>query len=311
VEISLLTSNQYSGKCLSALDGHLVGMDLPQLSEHTSILESIESLDVVFMALPHVISMEWVKRLRPFKALIIDLSGDYRLDAQAYHQWYHTEHCDLDGLNEAHYGLAEIFEQPKGTLLVSNPGCYPTASLLALAPLVAGDVIDLNEIVIDAKSGVSGAGRSATIGSLYCETNETIKPYGVGTHRHTPEIERHLSRLVSKNITLQFTPHLVPMQKGILVSCYTKLVKPITKEEIHALYKKYYHDKPFIRVIEGMPETRWVIGTNKADIGLHLDERTGRLMVFCVIDNTIKGAAGQAIQNMNSALDFPQTLGLL
>ncbi len=309
-EIKLITSNQYAGDALHSLDGRFYNQMLPLLSQHERIIDQIDEIDFIFLALPHGVSKTWVEKLRPYGKPLVDLSGDYRLDAKTYQDWYQEEHLDLVGLEMAHYGLATLFEVPKGHQLTANPGCYPTASILALAPLVKAGLIDLESIVIDAKSGASGAGRSASISSLYCEVNETIRAYGVCAHRHTPEIEKILSRLADQPVMVQFTPHLVPMQHGLLASCYAKLKRVMTEAELLEIYRDFYHDKPFVRVIEGLPETRWVIGSNDADISVRIDGRTGRVMAFCAIDNTVLGAAGQAIQNMNLMMGWPQTLGL-
>jgi N-acetyl-gamma-glutamyl-phosphate reductase len=312
IKISLLTTNQYVGKSYDSCFGEFRGTSLPTLSAHESIFEQLEELDIIFLALPHGITMNYVSRLRQSGKLIIDLSGDYRLTKETYEQWYKVNHIDEIGIKNAVYGLSEVYsKQLVGQNLITNPGCYPTATLLGLIPLVDADFIELDGIVIDAKSGVSGAGRTLKTELLYCEVNENLKAYAPCEHRHTPEIERVLSEHVKEEVVVQFTPHLIPMQSGMLTSTYAVLKEGISSEQIAKTYSAYYANRPFIRLIEGLPETRWVVGTNYADIGFSVDERTNRILVFCAIDNTIKGAAGQAVQNMNIALGFKESLGLI
>lgn len=311
VRIEALTTHHYTGESLADLNGAFRGENLPELISHEDLLIKMADLEVVFLALPHGVTMDWVKAFETSHALLIDLSGDYRLSAMDYENWYGQTHRHVQGLKRAVYGLPEVINRVSDqTKLIANPGCYPTASILALAPLVAAGCIDTKNIIIDAKSGASGTGRSAVIANLYCEINETLRPYGVSDHRHTPEIERILSQIANEAIMVQFTPHLIPMQSGLLVTCYASLNREMSQASLWELYSTYYHKAPFIRLIEGLPETRWVVGSNFADIGIRLDLRTGRVMVFCAIDNTIKGAAGQAIQNMNRALGLDETLGL-
>ncbi|MCK8059505.1 MULTISPECIES: N-acetyl-gamma-glutamyl-phosphate reductase [unclassified Fusibacter] len=309
--IKVLTSNQYIGKSYESCFGEFRGYDLPVLSAHEHVFEVLEELDVVFLALPHGITMDYVKRLRTSGKLVIDLSGDYRLTKEEYDLWYQVDHIDEEGLEEAVYGLSEAFgESIEGCRLISNPGCYPTASLLSLMPLVKEGLIELGSIVIDAKSGVSGAGRTLRTDLLYCEVNESFRAYAPGTHRHTPEIERYLSDIAGEPVIVQFTPHLIPVHSGLLVSAYATLKKGVDGKNVENAFHQFYSEKLFIRIIEGLPETRWVVGTNFADIGFSVDKRTGRVLVFCAIDNTIKGAAGQAVQNMNLSLGLEETMGL-
>lgn len=322
VEIRLLTAHQGAGQHLSSLQPDLerlgpVGM----LNLHESVLEDLEVLDVIFLALPHGISQTWVKRIRQHATypqaieppVLIDLSGDYRLEAPQYEAWYGEAHQDLEGLASMHYGLPSLFETPQQVRAISNPGCYPTATLLALAPLVANDYIACDDIVVDAKSGISGAGRSVVVGNLYCEVSDSVKPYGIIKHRHTPEIERYLSKLSKKPCLVQFTPHLMPMQKGLLATCYcrpTDQSRGLDTPSLLHLYRDYYAKHPLVKIIEGLPETRWAVDTPYAYIHVAKDPRTQRILTFCAIDNTLFGAATQGIQNMNIAMGFNDLEGL-
>ncbi|MCI5620892.1 MAG: N-acetyl-gamma-glutamyl-phosphate reductase [Lachnospiraceae bacterium] len=294
-----------------------------QLVEDTCLDDNIEELakqvDVIFTATPQgflggVLTEEILKNTR-----IVDLSADYRIkDVDTYEKWYKIEHKSPQFINEAVYGLCEINrEQVKGARLVANPGCYTTCSILTAYPLVKEGLIDPDTLIIDAKSGTSGAGRGAKVNNLFCEVNENMKAYGVATHRHTPEIEEQLGYAAGKEITVSFTPHLVPMNRGILATEYASLVKKEdgtypTKEEIRAAYNKYYEKETFVRVLEEgvCPETKWVEGSNYVDVNFVIDERTGRVVMMGALDNLVKGAAGQAVQNMNLLFGFPEDEGL-
>lgn len=285
----------------------------------SDISEFAKKCDVVFVSLPHGIASHQVTRQVLEQCVVIDLGADFRIkDAHIYANWYHTEHGNPALLDTAVYGLSELArEEVRSSRLIANPGCYTTCSILTLHPLLAEGLIQSETIIIDAKSGVSGAGRSEKLGSLFCETNESIKAYGVTTHRHTPEIEQQLSLAASKGtstkgITVSFTPHLVPMNRGILATTYASLVPDTTQDAIVAAYVKYYGEEPFIRVLPygKFPETRWVKGSNYCDIGFTIDERTNRIVACGAIDNLVKGAAGQAVQNMNIVFGLDEYLGL-
>lgn len=272
-------------------------------------LEKIaEEVDLIFMALPHGIVSKEINSSILKKAKVIDISADYRLkDKDVYEEWYNTKHGSPELLEKAVYGLCEKNRKKiKHARLVANPGCYPTCSILSLMPLLNEDVIEKNSIIIDAKSGVTGAGRGTNLGTHYTECNETIKAYSIGMHRHTPEIEEQLGTLVN------FTPHLIPMNRGILATCYANLKEDLDYEDIKKMYEKYYKDEYFIRLTkEGVyPETKWVKGSNFCDIGFKVDKRTNRIIVVGAIDNMIKGAAGQAIQNMNIMFGLDENTGL-
>ncbi|MFT9497028.1 N-acetyl-gamma-glutamyl-phosphate reductase [Anaerosolibacter sp.] len=263
--------------------------------------EKLSDIDVLFIALPHGKAFDITKKALDLGVKVIDLGADFRLkSADAYKHWYGLAHDAEHLLSTAVYGLPEIYREDIATAsLIANPGCYPTASILALAPLLKNHLIDPASIIIDAKSGVSGAGRAANIATLYTECNESIKAYGVASHRHTPEIEQILTSLNNRELIVSFTPHLVPMNRGILATCYGSLVTKLTQQELYEIYNTYYQDEYFVRIVETLPETRWVKGSNFCDIGIRVDERTGRVVVVSAIDNLIKGAAGQAVQNMN------------
>ena len=278
--------------------------------------ELADAADVIFTATPQGLCASLVNEDVLSKTKIVDLSADFRIkDVSTYEKWYGIEHKSPQYIDEAVYGLCEINRKDiPGARLIANPGCYTTCSILSLYPLVKERLIDVDTIVIDAKSGTSGAGRGAKVNNLYCEVNESIKAYGVTTHRHTPEIEEQLGiAYEGKPLTLTFTPHLVPMNRGILVTAYAKLTKKADWDELRAAYEKYYKDEYFIRLLnKGVcPETRWVEGSNFTDINFAVDERTGRVVVMAALDNLVKGAAGQAVQNMNLIMGIDEKEGLM
>ena len=273
-----------------------------------------DEVDVIFTATPQGLCASLINEEILSKCKVIDLSADFRIkDVKKYEKWYGIEHKAPQFIEEAVYGLCEINrEDIKNARLIANPGCYPTCSTLSIYPLLKEGLIDPNTIIIDAKSGTSGAGRGSKVDSLYCEVNENIKAYGVASHRHTPEIEEQLSYAAGKPVTISFTPHLVPMNRGILVTAYASLTKEVSCEEVKAVYDKYYGDEYFVRVLEKdvVPQTRWVEGSNFADVNFKIDTRTNRVVMMGAIDNMVKGAAGQAIQNMNLMFGLPENTGL-
>ena len=336
-EIVWFGSHSYVGEDYSSVYGNMFKIvDAKCLDDNLDELS--KQADVIFTATPQgylagVINEEILNNCK-----VIDLSADFRLkDADVYEKWYKIEHKAKQFLGEAVYGLCELNrESIKGARLIANPGCYTTTSILSLYPLVREHMIDVDTVVIDAKSGTSGAGRSAKLANLFCEVNESIKAYGVTTHRHTPEIEEQLGyaflagdkkdeiftigqkELETGNpggdpILINFTPHLVPMNRGILATSYAKLSDKYTYDDIKAAYDKYYKDEQFVRVLKKgvMPETRWVEGSNYVDINFVIDERTNRIVVCGALDNMVKGAAGQAVQNMNLIFGLPENEGLL
>lgn len=279
-----------------------------------NIEELAEQVDVIFTATPQGLCSSLVNEEILSKVKIIDLSADFRIkDVAVYEQWYNIKHQSPQFLDEAVYGLCEINrEKVKNCRLLANPGCYTTCSILSLYPLVKEKLILPDTIIIDAKSGTSGAGRGAKIPNLFCEVNESIKAYGVTTHRHTPEIEEQLGYANGAPITLNFTPHLVPMNRGILVTAYASLKEKTDYDTVRAAYDKYYQKERFVRVLDKdvCPETRWVEGSNYVDINFKIDERTGRIIAMGALDNLVKGAAGQAVQNMNLMFGLPEDEGL-
>ena len=273
-------------------------------------------VDVIYTATPQGLCASLVNDEILSKTKIIDLSADFRLkDVNVYEQWYKLEHKAPQYIDEAVYGLCEINRDKvsKDTRIIANPGCYTTTSILTLYPMVKEGIINPDTIIIDAKSGTSGAGRGAKVANLFCEVNESMKAYGVGTHRHTPEIEEQLGYACGRDdLKLIFTPHLVPMNRGILVTAYANLTKDVTYEDVKAAYDKYYDNEYFIRVLPKhvCPETRWVEGSNFVDIGFKIEPRTNRLIMMGALDNLVKGAAGQAVQNMNLLFGLPENEGL-
>lgn len=281
--------------------------------------ELASKVDVIFTATPQgflagVLTEEILSKVK-----IIDLSADFRIkDVKTYEKWYKIEHKSPQFIEEAVYGLCEINrDKVKGARLIANPGCYTTCSILTAYPLVKEGLIDPDTLIIDAKSGTSGAGRGAKLPNLFCEVNENMKAYGVTNHRHTPEIEEQLGYAAGKEIVVNFTPHLVPMNRGILATEYATLNKKAdgtlpTYEEVKAVYDKYYKNEKFVRVLEKdiCPETKWVEGSNYVDVNFKIDERTGRIVMMGALDNLVKGAAGQAVQNMNLLFGFNEAEGL-
>lgn len=294
-----------------------------EIVEDTCLDDNMEELaskvDVIFTATPQgflagVLTEEILSRVK-----IIDLSADFRIkDVRTYEKWYKIEHRSPQFIEEAVYGLCELNrDKIKGARLIANPGCYTTCSILTAYPLVKEGLIDPDTLIIDAKSGTSGAGRGAKLPNLFCEVNENMKAYGVTNHRHTPEIEEQLGYAAGKEIVVNFTPHLVPMNRGILATEYATLNKKAdgtlpTYEEVKAVYDKYYKNEKFVRVLEKdvCPETKWVEGSNYVDVNFKIDERTGRIVMMGALDNLVKGAAGQAVQNMNLLFGFDEEEGL-
>ncbi|MCP1110208.1 N-acetyl-gamma-glutamyl-phosphate reductase [Lachnospiraceae bacterium PF1-21] len=276
--------------------------------------ELAQQADVIFTATPQGYLAGILTKELLAKTKVVDLSADYRIkDVATYEQWYGISHQSMELINEAVYGLCEINrEQIKGARLIANPGCYPTCSTLAIYPLAKAGLIEMNTLIIDAKSGTSGAGRGAKVDNLYCEVNESIKAYGVASHRHTPEIEEQLSYASGEAVVLNFTPHLVPMNRGILITAYGTLKEKVSEEEIRSLYEEHYQQEKFVRLLPSgqCPETRWVKGSNYVDVNVKVDSRTNRVIMMGAMDNLVKGAAGQAVQNMNLIFGLPENMGL-
>ena len=318
VEIKWYGSRSYIDKKYAE-----VYQNMFEIVEDTCLDDNMEELaskvDVIFTATPQgflagVLTEEILSKVK-----IIDLSADFRIkDVKTYEKWYKIEHKSPQFIEEAVYGLCEINrDKVKGARLIANPGCYTTCSILTAYPLVKEGLIDPDTLIIDAESGTSGAGRGAKLPNLFCEVNENMKAYGVTNHRHTPEIEEQLGYAAGKEIVVNFTPHLVPMNRGILATEYATLNKKAdgtlpTYEEVKAVYDKYYKNEKFVRVLEKdiCPETKWVEGSNYVDVNFKIDERTGRIVMMGALDNLVKGAAGQAVQNMNLLFGFDEAEGL-
>lgn len=288
----------------------------PHLFENGYLLEEerVPEVDVIFMALPHGIASAKAEELLEKGIKIIDLGADFRIiNHEIYEQWYKTQHANPKLIKKAAYGLPELYRKElKGKELIANPGCYPTASLLALVPLLKAGLLDKDSIIIDAKSGVSGAGRKANQAVHYSEVNENFKAYSIGEHRHTPEIEQQLTKAAGGTVLLNFTPHLVPMTRGILVTAYAKVRENTQEALLRECLREAYDNEPFIHILpEGTwPQTKYSYGSNHGYLQLKYDQRTGRIILVSVIDNLVKGASGQAIQNMNILFDIPETTGL-
>jgi N-acetyl-gamma-glutamyl-phosphate reductase len=276
--------------------------------------ELTDKVDVIFTATPQGYCSSLINDEILSKLKIIDLSADFRIkNIDTYEKWYGIEHKSSSFIKEAVYGLCEINRDSiKTSRLIANPGCYPTCTILSIYPILMEGILDVNTIIVDAKSGTSGAGRSSKIDSLFCEVNENIKAYSLTNHRHTPEIEEQFSYASGEEVKINFTPHLVPMNRGILSTIYASLNKKVKYDEIKEIYKKYYSKEKFVRVLDGdvFPETKWVEASNYVDINFKIDERTNRIIVVGAMDNLVKGAAGQAIQNMNLMFGIEETMGL-
>lgn len=311
-EISHITSESHTGKKISELYPHLRGIFEKTLESLNDIEKIAGDCDFIFIALPHGHAMDVGKKFENFPVRIIDLGADYRFDdTKIYEEWYKVEHTHKDAPRV--YGLAEIYrEKIRGAKIIGNAGCFTTASILALAPLVKFHLVEPDTIIVDAKSGVSGAGRSPKLGNHFPELYDNFKAYNVAKHRHTPEIEQALKDLGGEDVTINFTPHLIPMSRGIFSTCYAKIKSGVSAEEIDDAFRKMYGEEKFIRLLGrgAYPETKFVRGSNYCDLAHHIDERTGRIIVLSVIDNLVKGAAGQAVQNFNIAAGFDESTGL-
>ena len=312
-EIVWYGSRSYVDKAFSSVFGNVFEI-VEDVCRSDDLQELAGEADVIFTATPQgylagVLTEEILEQCR-----VIDLSADYRIkDVAVYEQWYKIHHESPALIEKAVYGLCEINrEKIRGARLIANPGCYPTCSTLAIYPLAKAGVIDMDTLIIDAKSGTSGAGRGAKTANLYCEVNENIKAYGVASHRHTPEIEEQLSYACGRPVTLNFTPHLIPMNRGILITAYAKCSAGVTAEQLRRLYQEGYGEEYFVRVLEPgvCPETKWVEGSNFVDVNVIYDERTGRAIMMGAMDNITKGAAGQAVQNMNLMFGLDEREGL-
>lgn len=313
IELTAVTSRQYAGLPLAEVFPNLRSK-VSLVCENLSTAEICDRADLVFTAVPHKTAMDLVPQVLAAGKKVIDLSADFRLrEVAVYEAWYQA-HSSAQFLAEAVYGLPELYRDTiAGARLVANPGCYPTSIILALAPLLRAGAIDPHTIIADSKSGTSGAGRGAAVGTLFCEVTDGFRPYKVGgTHRHIPEIEQELSLLAGTDLRISFTPHLLPVSRGILSTIYATLAPDVDADGVSSLYENTYDKEYFVRVLphNGVPATQHVRGSNFCDIGFAIDTRTGRIIVTSAIDNIVKGAAGQAVQNMNIVCGFPEQAGL-
>ncbi|MBM4139686.1 MAG: N-acetyl-gamma-glutamyl-phosphate reductase [Nitrospira sp.] len=311
-EITAVTSEKSAGQPIASVFPSLTGIVEHRFEALTPEMLA-ERADAIFLALPHTKSQDPVATCLKAGKLVVDLSADYRLkDAATYEAWYKTPHLHPNLLRKAVYGLPELHRNAiaKATL-VASPGCYPTAAILQLAPLIAKGLVQPETIVIDAKSGISGAGRSPALPYHFPEAHESLEPYKIGQHRHIPEIEQELSTVIGRTVTVTFTPHLVPMNRGILSTAYCKLLQQVTLADLRALYREFYKSERFVRLYEDIvPNPRYIKGSNFCDVAVYADPRSGWVVTVAAVDNLIKGAAGQAIQAMNLMMGIPEESGL-
>jgi N-acetyl-gamma-glutamyl-phosphate reductase len=316
VEIELLTADRRAGHDMREVFPQFAHIDLPRLVAIDSVDWRNAGLDLIFCALPHATTQKVITGIFAAKpdAKIVDLSADFRLsDPAAYAKWYGHEHSALDLQEQAVYGLVEFYRRDiKKAQLVANPGCYTTCAQLPLLPLIKAKAIDLDEIVIDAKSGMTGAGRSAKEAMLFSEVSEGFNAYGVGHHRHMAELDQEFSKIAGRQVLVTFTPHLVPMNRGILSTIYVRGRRGRSAEELHGILARQYERENFVHVLPfgEMPQTRHIRGSNMTFIGVARDRIEGRAIIISALDNLVKGASGQAVQNMNLMLGFPETMGL-
>ena len=312
VELTILTSRQFAGVRFDEVYPAMAGR-VNLICEELAVEKVCDRADIVFTALPHQLPMALVPEFVKRKVRVVDLSADFRFNDAGVYESAYQPHTASDLLEKAVYGLSEIyFEDIRSAVLIGNPGCYPTSVLLPLIPLVKAGLLDLNTLIADSKSGVSGAGRTLALSGHFCEVNESFKAYKVGVHRHNPEMEAILSREANQPVNLTFVPHLVPMSRGMLTTIYAMPVAPLKTGDIFECLATAYSGHAFIRLCakERVPDTIHVKGTNFCDIGFKLDEHTQRLILISAIDNLVKGAAGQAVQNMNIMLGLDETTGL-
>lgn len=311
VDISAVTSNSKAGHCVVDIYPHFQGLFDMEITATDEIRP--ELFDVIFLGLPHGISMDFIKKTGLESTRIIDLSGDFRLrSADLYNQWYPHAHVFPEAYGQAVYGLPELFRDDiRDAVLVANPGCYPTSAILPLTPLIKEELIDPWHIFVDSKSGVTGAGAHTKPNTHFPVVNDNFSAYGIGTHRHTPEIQDVLQRYTGAETTIQFTPHLLPVSRGILTTTYTQVTAgQISTEQIKNVYENYYGNEPFVRLVSAPPQLNQIRGSNFCDIFVHLDERTGHIITVSCIDNMVKGASGQAVQNMNIMFGYEEATSL-
>jgi len=310
VEISMITSESRAGERFSDVHPSFQGIEDQVLVSINEV--EAHDLDLVFLALPHGVSMDFVKKFHDKAFKIVDLSGDFRLNNVAdYEKWYNMKHVYPEGITDAVFGNPELFsDQIKQAKLVANPGCFPTTAILGLAPLIAQNLVEKNLIIIDSKSGVTGAGIKSNPVNLYSNVNDNFKAYALKKHRHTIEIQNTLDQLAGEKTMIQFTPHLLPVDRGILSTIYVRPIDSIDEEKLKELYTKFYAHAPFVRLRNQPPAIKDVRGSNYCDLHVSYDDRTNMIIIISVIDNLVKGASGQAIQNMNLMLGLDEWQGL-
>jgi N-acetyl-gamma-glutamyl-phosphate reductase len=313
-EVGAITSRTHEGKKLEEVFSSFAGWQGPVFGGSDSP-EAVEGCEVVFLAVPHGVAMKLTPALIGNGQKVIDFGADFRFrDYHIFENWYKHEHCEPELTRNSVYGLPELYRKEIRTAqVVGNPGCYPTSVILGINPLIKAGLIDLERIIIDSKSGVSGAGRKPELGNHFPEMFGNFKAYGVAGHRHTPEIEQELSGIAGREVQVSFTPHLLPVSRGILSTLHLGLTKQVTTVEVEEVFAERYQGEPFVKLIREplLPELKGVVGTNCCHIGVRVDQRTKQLIVVSVIDNMIKGASGQAVQNMNLMCDLPETMGLV
>ena len=312
VELVHITSESYTNSCIGEVYPHLNKVYQKKLVNMSDLEKITLDSDVLFVGLPHGHAVEIYKKIRHTDVRVIDLGADYRFhDTSVYEKWYKLEHKDKE--TKAVYGLCELYrDKIRKAKILANPGCYVTASIMAIVPLLKNKLIEPDSIIVDAKSGVSGAGRSLALGSHFAEVYDSFRPYGVANHRHTPEIEQVYSEFAGQEIKISFTPHLLPIDRGILATCYADLKAGVDKAALDKAFQQTYENEYFVRLMqEGtLPAVKNVRGSNFIDIAWQVDERTGRVIVMSVLDNLVKGASGQAVQNMNIMFELPENMGL-
>lgn len=309
LSLEMVTSESKAGQAFSRIHPQFLGLYDEPLHKMEEVF--LINPELIFLALPHGVSMDAVKRFKDSGAKIVDLSADFRLDAPAtFEEWYHQPHSFKEGFDYAVYGLPEVhLNRIKEASLVANPGCYPTASILGLLPLAEAGLLADKSVFIDAKSGTTGAGVKAKEGTHFCSVNDNFKAYGIATHRHTIEIEEKLTKAANSSLAIQFTPHLLPIDRGILASIYVPFIEE-SEEKILRMYKERYQSHPFVQLVDSPPELKHVRGTNNCRISIKKDYRTKNFIILSAIDNLMKGAAGQAVQNANLMFNFEETCGL-
>ncbi|HHW90615.1 MAG TPA: N-acetyl-gamma-glutamyl-phosphate reductase [Clostridiales bacterium] len=309
--LQILTSRSQKGKKITEAYPSLTA--LKDQSFEDVDMDKLSKTDVVFSCLPHASSAEICAKLYKSDVKVIDLSADFRYkDIELYENTYKVKHPAPELLKSAVYGLPELYrDQIKNSSLVGNPGCYPTSAILPLYPLLKENIINNSSLIIDSKSGTSGAGKKADVDLIFSEVNESLKAYAVTTHRHTSEIEEVLSLNSKSDVTVCFTPHLLPITRGILSAIYAPLNTAVTMDDIYSIYAQYYQSEPFVKVIQELPQIKWVANTNNIFIGFRIDSKNNMLIIISVLDNLIKGASGQAVQNMNIMFGLPETTGLV